>query len=871
MKRESSPRPPRIAQWILGAIRSDRGQFTHLGDFYEEFADIASRRGLPAAQVWYWFQALTSLPGLVANKIFWSCAMFRNYFAIAHRNLIKNRGFSLINLFGLAVGLAGVILIAAYVRFETSYDRFHEKADRIAQVLNAAGTGPNNTPEFFGSWFDTRLPALLAEVPEIIRVTKTVESFFDRVVLRNEESAFVQSGFFVDEQFLRIFSFPLLRGDRETAMNEAGSVILSDRTARKFFGSEDPVGKPLRLKSKSMDYSLTVAGVAADVPPNSQLQFDFLVSQETFRKDPQMSWTLSSVVFDFYTTYVELRHPADKAVVEAKLKDVINKSKTPGDTLNLSLQPFTDIHLRSRLRGRTEGNNEIRFVWMFSAIAAALLLIAIVNYVNLSTSRTTARAKEIGVRKVAGAGRGQLFLQFVGESLFMSELAVVLALTLVRMFWPLFKKLVGIDLEFRILWNAEFLALSIATGAIVGLLSGIYPALVLARLRPVRTLRDFSRSGRKGGILRGGLVVFQFSTAFILLVGTFVIGRQMNFVRLRSLETGRESVVVVPIREEGILRTAAAIRGDFLKNPDVVGVSISSFVPPQPRRFGRLGVRLEKDDGTKFESACAVDSVDENFLDVFQIKLAQGRNVKPGESGVALVNETMAREAGWKNPLGKILDFGGSVKTIAVVGVLKDFHFTSLHTKIAPLALIPQFFPPDSISVRTRPGNISRILAGLRRDFENGSRDQPFEYRFLDEIFEAAYKKEIRSGEFCRIFSALAVLIACLGLSGLTAFSIEQRTKEIGIRKILGASTARLTAYLNFKFLALVILAHLIAFPAAFLTMNNWLRGFAYRADMTVWIFVLASGIAMSIALTTISVQTYKAARMNPADTLRYE
>jgi len=857
-------KPPAAAEWMVPyAVKSE---------FIDAFEEIAAVHGCSAARRWYRGQTLKSLPGFISNRLYWSSAMLKNYLVIAYRNLIKNKGFSLINLFGLAVGLAGVMLIAAYVRFELSYDRFHEKADRITRVLNVRLTGPNKTPAYDGAWFDSRLPAFLAEIPEIVRATKIVEMFADRVVLRNKEAAFVQSGFFVDEQFLRIFSFPLLRGDRETAMNKAGSVILTDRMARKIFGSEDPVGKILRLQSKSLDYSLTVAGIAVDSPRNSQLQFDFLVSQETFRNDPNMSWALkTNVVFDFFTTYVELRQPADKAVVESKLRDVIKKSAAKEESLNPSLQPLTEIHLRSNLRGRIEGNNEIRFVWIFSAIAAALLLIAIVNYINLSTSRADARAKEIGIRQVTGAGRGQLFLQFVGESLFMSGLAVILALALVRAFWPLFRKLVGIDLEFRMLWNAEFLALAAGIGLVAGLLSGIYPALVLARLRPVRSLRDFSRSGRKVGVLRSGLVVFQFSAALILLVGTFVIGRQMNFIRFRTMTARREAVIVVPIRAEGTLQAAPAIRELFLRNPDVVGVSLSSFVPPTPPRLGRFGAKTEKDDGKKFDVACAVDSVDENFLDIFQIGLAQGRNIKPGEKGVALVNETMVREAGWINPLGKILDFGGSFKTATVVGVVKDFHGTSLHTKIAPIALIPGIFPFDAITVRTRPGNVAGILSGLRRDFEIGNKDQPFEYRFLDEIFEDAYKKEIRSGEFFLIFSALAIFVACLGLSGLTAYAIARRTKEIGIRKILGASTERLTAFLNIKFVVLVVSAHLIAFPVAFLAMNSWLRGFAYRADLSVWTFILASGIALMIAWTTISLQTFKAARMNPADSLRVE
>jgi putative ABC transport system permease protein len=570
-------------------------------------------------------------------------------------------------------------------------------------------------------------------------------------------------------------------------------------------------------------------------------------------------------------TYAELRVGADKAVVEAKFPEFL-KRFTPEDSRpELALQPLKDIHLRSQIEGQLATNNQIQVIWLFSAIALVLLLIAVINYVNLTTSRSAVRSKEIGIRKTAGAHRHQLFQQFLGESLALTVGASFLALAFVRLAWPRFQRLVGIDLDFGVVWSPACLILYAGIALAVSVLAGLYPALILSGLHPVRALREFGRSGRQGAVLRKMLVVVQFAASIVLLAGTIVIGRQIHFLQSRNLGYDREQVITIPIREAETQKAAEAIRADYLQNPNVLGVTVSNAVPTEINNFFG-GIQTQTDEGATTKTSFAVGYIDERFLDFYKIGLVEGRNIGPGEKTAALVNESLVEALGWKNPLGKILDIWGRTK-LTVVGVVRDFHFASLHAKIMPLALFPQIFGPgDVIAVRVRPGgDIARILAGLRAGFEKRTKGQPFEYAFLDETFDALYKKEARIGEFFRVFALLAVFVACLGLSGLTAFTVEKRTKEIGIRKVLGASAGRLTVLLNRQFVLLVLLANAAALPLAYFALNGWLRNFAYRIPLTIWTLAVASLATLAVALATISLQTTKAARKNPAETLRSE
>jgi putative ABC transport system permease protein len=861
-------RPPALAEWILRAVFSDQGRFTHLGDFREGFEDVRERRGFAAARHWYWKQTLKSIRGFFRNRLYWTAALLRNSCLITGRHIAKNKWFSLINLAGLAVGLAGFILILAYIRFESSFDRFHEKSDRIFRVLSPAGPAAGGSPEYSDAMFDPRVSALMAATPEIARTTYISRLFMDKVVLRSESgSAQVESGLYADAEFLKVFSFPLREGDRESVLSVPGSIVLSESAAKKLFGSADSLGKALHVSTPFAEYDVAVTGVAADVPSHSSLRFSFLLSLETLRRE--MPALFQGSHFGVLSTFAELRGSADRTSVEAKFRTGMDHGAGEKKNAPPELQALTDVHLRSWIKGQAESNNEIRFVRLFSAIALIILLIAIVNYINLATARTAERAREIGIRQVQGATSRQLFWQFVGEAWIMTGAALAIALALVRLSWPRFQTLIGIDLDIRILWNAEMAALLVPSAAAVGLLAGFYPALVLSRLRPVRTLRDFSRAGRSGSLLRSALVVVQFGAAIVLLAGTIIIGRQLNFIQTRDPGFSRENVAVLPLRELETKRQAAVIREDFLKSPDVLDASVSDSLPADIA--GRVGVSFKKDNGEEARLLCGMPSLDEKFLSLYRIALMEGRNLKPGEKDAALVNETLVRTLGWAHPLGQKIDYRGRFK-MTVVGVVKDFHFSSLVKRIEPLvlkSLRPGF--GDFLSVKLRSGRVPAALAGLKKYFETRTQGQPFEVQFLEEIFNALYRKEVRTGMFFRVFALLAVLIAGLGLSGLSGYAVEKRNKEIGIRKVLGASAARLTVLLNGQFFVPVLIANLIALPAAYGITRRWLSDFAYRIDLTMGTLLLASAMALAVALATISLQTVKAARKNPVETLRRE
>jgi putative ABC transport system permease protein len=869
--KSSAPRPPAAAEWILKQVFSDQEKYSHLGDFREAYEDVRKRRGSAAARAWYWTQTLKSLPAFISHRLSWSLSMLRNYFLIAFRNILKNKSFSLINLAGLALGLAGVVLIMAFVRFELSFDRFHEKAGRIYRVNTGLRDNPESPVSFLDGSADPLAAALAADIPEVARATRMVTFFGKNIILQSENSAFLETGLFADAEFLNVFSFPLLRGDRQTALSGAGSIVLTETTVRKLFGSSDPLGKPISFRRGETVFDLSVTGVAKDIPANSHLRFDFLASLETLRRDKAQAYMFNAWGILNFVTYAELRAGADKAAVEAKFPEFLKKFAPKEFRPELALQPLKDIHLRSQIEGQLATNNQIQVVRLFSAIALVLLLIAGANYVNLTTSRSAVRAREIGIRKTAGAHRHQLFQQFLGESLALTVGASILALAFVRLAWPRFQRLVGIDLDFGMVWNPESLALFAGIALAVAVLAGFYPALILSGLHPVRALREFGRSGRQGALLRKTLVVGQFAASIVLLAGTIVISRQMHFIQSRNLGYDREQVITIPVREAETQKAAETIRADYLRNPNVLGVTVSNAVPAKiDNYFG--GIQTQTDEGATIKTNFGVGYIDECFLDFYKIGLVEGRNIGPGEKTAALVNESLVEALGWKKPLGKILDIWGRTK-LTVVGVVRDFHFASLYAKITPLALFPQIYGPgDVIAVRVRPGgDIAGILAGLRAGFENRTKGQPFEYAFLDDTFDALYRKEARMGEFFEVFALLAVFVACLGLSGLTAFTVERRTKEIGIRKVLGASAARLTVLLNRQFVLLVLLANAAALPLAYFALNGWLRNFAYRISLTIWTLAAASLVTLAVAMATISLQTTKAAGRNPVETLHSE
>lgn len=865
-------KPPRIAEWILKKIHSDNGDYTHLGDFSEVHFQLIQTRGPLAAWEWYFFQVCRSIPGLFKNKIYWSFAMFRNYLVISLRNIVKNKWFSLIKIAGLAVGMAAFLLILFYVQFELSYDRFHEKGDRIYLFTIREPWLRKDVIEYTAGSPEPLAAALISDIPGVVNATRIMKPFADKPVLQYGDNKFFENGFYADHNFLRIFTFPLLLGDPQKALVEPNTIVISEDVAQKLFGKDDPMGNTIVYREGSSIYNLRVTGVAKPVPLNSSKQFEYLISVETLVQDKNKSWMIGAWDIGNFTTFVELAENVDVTEVEEKIftHTVRRIGASPEEIkgMEIALQPLKDIHLRSRIRREESSRMEIRYVSLFLSIALVILLIACINYMNLTTACSASRAREIGIRKVVGANRKQLNKQFIGESCFLTLISMGIALLVIHILLPWFRSLIGIDLPVNYLRNPSFLISIMASWLFVSLIAGSYPAFVLSAVKPVQVFRDFVISGKKGSTFRNLLVVMQFTASVILIVGTIVILGQMNHVKNRRLGYDREHVIVIPTQERETSLKAQAIKTELLQYPEVIGVTVSGALPLNVRsRF--LNQRFEGEDGQTVRMDICFDYVDYDFLDVFRIEMAQGRNFSKDfsdDKSAVIVNETAVKQLGWTHPIGKKLPGRDEYH---VIGVVKDFYFASLHQKIEPMMFLLR--EGSRIAVRIRPGNVSNTVALLKRVFEKNTQTQPFDFFFLDDRFNEMYKKDQRTGEIFGYFSLLAIFIACLGLLGLASFTVERRTKEIGIRRVLGASVYRIVVLLGTEFIRLVIIANFIAWPVAYFAMKKWLQNFAYRIDLNIWMFILAATVALFIAFVTVSYQTFNAALANPANTLRYE
>ncbi|MBN1939035.1 MAG: ABC transporter permease, partial [Candidatus Aminicenantes bacterium] len=795
---DSSLNPPRLAEKILGLICPDGGGFSPLGDFAEGYAEIAERRGRASADAWYAGQILKSIPGFLSTKFYWSIVMFRNYFVIYLRTLIRDRAASLINLAGLAVGIASFLLILTYVRFETGYDRFQENADRIFRVINVNknSTGVRTA--------DPLAAALKAEVPGIDRCVRIMPPW-GKPVLQFEDKQFFQKGYFAENGFLDMFSFPVIGGNAAAALDGPAKIVLTKSLAEKYFGRQDPVGKTMIFKDIAKPRNLTVTAVLRDVPSDSHLQFEYLISLDTLRSDEDFAWMFGSYNVQNFPMYLELAPAASPESVEAGISAWMSRLEAQGSksrpfSRSFRLQALPDIHLKSNFSSDYAETGDPRNVRLFMFIAVLVLLIACVNHINLATARSGLRAREIGIRKVNGAFRVQVFRQFLGESFTIMILAGLLALGLLALVLPWFDSVMGIPLRLSLAGKGGVLPWLAATIVLAALGAGLYPAAMLSSLSPVRTIRGSSDSKRGGSFMRNILVVSQFTASIALVAATLVILDQMRYVRSARLGYDREHVIVMTASEPETREKLPAIKTALEGRPEVVKASLTRGLPTAISQ-GWTGWEAVKEDGTKTSCDFTCDYVDENFLDVFGIGLAMGRNFRAGDKPAVLLNETAVRDFGWTDLAGKKVKFGDT--DYRVIGIVKDFHFASLHKTISPMALI--YEEGNMIAVRVRPGDLVNTLGVLRSVFEENSHGQPFDYFFLDDAFNALYRKETRSGKLFGAFSALAVLIACLGLFGLASFNIARRVREIGIRKVLGASIGRLVLLLNKDFLRLVL------------------------------------------------------------------
>jgi putative ABC transport system permease protein len=807
--------------------------------------------------------------------------MIRNFLLVAFRNLRRNKAFSAINIVGLAIGIAACLLILLFVGHELSYDRYNDKADRIVRVtfqarMQGGGIKEANVMPPVG-------PALKKDFPEVLEATRLREYGMPR--LSNGKQIFREDKFaFADSNFFRVFTIPLLRGDTATALTQPNTIVITKAVARKYFGTEDALGKTIVFKEDNLA-PMKVTGIIDEIPENSHFHFSLLASMTGLPEANDPSWLNSN-----YFTYLLLPKHYDYKKLEAQLPHELDKYAGPqfqkgiglslgdyrkaGNSIDLLLQPLTDIHLHSNLTGELEANGDIRYIYIFSAIAVFMLLIACINFMNLSTAGASKRSREVGIRKVLGSMRGQLLGQFLAESLLLTAVAMILALALVYWALPLFNYLTGQTLNIH--WGSMpwLMPALIGFGLFTGILAGSYPAFFLSAFNPVAVLKGRLTAGKGGARLRSGLVVFQFFISISLIVGTVVVYRQLSYIRHERLGYDRDHVVVV--QEVWWLgKNVDAFRQELLNDPRVASVSLSGFLPAGQSYGDNYMVNP---DGNASQLVKTVNyQVDESYIPTLGMQLAAGRNFSKAfgtDSSAVIVNETAARTFGWgHNALGHTLahtENDGTRKVYRVVGVLRDFHFRSFHELITPLVM-ELGGDYSNMIVRTRTSDYTGLLAEMKRYWADAKAEAPFSYSFLDDRFDDSIKAEQTIGRILGIFAGLTIFVACLGLFGLATFTAEQRTKEIGIRKVLGADTRTIVALLSKDFLRLVALAFLIATPAAWLGMNRWLQDYPYRITIGWWVFALAAGLTLVITLLTISLRALKAALANPVDSLRAE
>jgi putative ABC transport system permease protein len=794
--------------------------------------------------------------------------MLSNYIKITLRTFWKSRLFSTLNIVGMGVGMAAVGLMVLYVVDELSYDRYNAKADRIYRVVQYADwsgghmqLAPTSAP--FAD-------ALKTEYPEIEKTVRFLPEGGGTITYKDTK---IEAGdiFFADNSAFDIFTYPFLYGNPTTALTQPQSIVLTKTLAEKLFGDPSKaVGKAIEFENHFVN---TVTGVIDDIPTNSHLRFSALRSMPANYTN---GWQASELY-----TYVLLSAQSNQKALEAKFPQFFNKylRKELGEGVKyrMELQPLTSIHLHSHLDYEAGPNGNSRTVTIFAIIATLILVIAIINYVNLYTVRSLSRLPEVGVRKAIGSQRKQLIGQFLTESALMALLASLVGLMLMKVFLPFFNELADKSLEInRYGWPATLL-LFILGALLLGALSGAYPALMLSGFRPVVALKGQLGSQFRGRNFRQALVVFQFVAAVVLIAGSVVIYQQMRFFSQKNLGFNKEQVLTFHIDNEGVRQQTDALKTSLRESPLIEGVATASN-PIGNNNIGTNGMIFEKAGVMPTETQVAQRfQVDQDYLNTLEINLLKGRNFSekfPSDvTDAVLVNETLVKKLGWADPIGKrVRYFTGpqQMKEARVVGVVQDFHTYSLQHKIEPLVLqMPAPNDKDNVYVRIQPHKTTEALAYIRTAYKEFDPTAELDFHFLDQNFSQQYKAEQRQGQILLWFTFLAILIACLGLFGLAAFTAEQRTKEIGVRKVLGASVASIVALLSKDFLKLVLLAILIALPLAWYAMNEWLTSFAYRIDLAWWMFALAGLLAVFIALSTVAFQSIKAALMNPVKSLR--
>ncbi len=802
--------------------------------------------------------------------------MIRNYLKTTLRNLWKHKSFTLINIFGLAAGLTACLLIGLYIQHELSFDQFHQKGSRIARaVMHYSVEGTSNKTVMTGTKVGPAIRRDFPEVESFVRVSDPALSQ-STVVVKKGDLLFNESRFiWADSAFFDVFSFKLVKGSTKTVLNAPNQVVLTASTAEKYFGTEDPVGKIIRLEDK-VDYLVT--GIAEDSPSNSQLQFDFVASFISLSAAKNETWWNAN-----YITYFLLRPSTSIPTFEAKIPAYMRKQSaetemTGNNFVTYLMEPLTKVHLYSDAEGGMSAAGDITYVYIFLIIAVLILIIAATNYMNLTTARATERAKEVGMRKVLGAVRKQLFWQFLSESLLLTLGALLLSVLAATAFIPLFNQLSERQLSLQVLFQPVGILSLLAVWLLVSFAAGSYPALALTYFQPIKVLKGAFKNTASGLLLRKSLIVLQFVISVFLIVSTLVVNNQMNYIQNKKLGYDKEHIISLQM-DGRITKNLKTLKNEFRQNPNIKNVALAYETPT----FIQWGDGVETvGTSNPVQKMITAFPGDEDLAKTLDIKIIAGSDLTEADMKLLneaddsksdyrfLVNETLAKQLGWKpqEAVAKKIKLGGRLGEIK--GVFRDFHFASMKQPIGSLGIFPVTWG-NVLLVKMTGNNIPQTLSFMENKWKTLAPHRPFSYTFLDEEYNQMYSNENRISRVFTVFASLAILLACLGLFGLVAYTTAQRTKEIGIRKVLGASVLGITTLLSKDFLKLILIAIVIASPIAWYVMNEWLKDFVYRMEIQWWVFVLAGVVAVSIALLTVSAQSVKAALMNPVKSLKSE
>ncbi len=853
------------------------------GDLTEVFIKYAIDTPLMAKWKFAWSvvkylrpQFIKPLKNYQPNQL----AMFRGYFTIAWRNLIKKKGYSVINILGLALGIACCMLIMMYVNYERSFDNYHTKGDRIYRVTHGwQEDSLANLKSNESHWVWGNAPvgqALKDDFPEIDKVVQ-FSGRSDLLLTHGEITHQEEGVFFADSTVFDVFSWKLLKGNPKTALAAPFSIVLTESTARKYFGNEDPLGKSLKGsessgRSDEGDYLIT--GVMEDIPENSHFRFNALLSMSTFRKSIPEVFTAWGYV-DFYT-YFLVNDKFDRGNFEAKIPAFMKRHiKDPENKSIISIEPLKEMYLGTVAQRQPGETGSIANLYIFSIIGFFVLAIAIINFMNLSTARSLERSKEVGIRKSVGAIRNSLVTQFIGESCIIVGFSMVVALIMVVLVLPGMNNITGRTLALTPFITLQVGAWLILATLVIGIVAGSYPAFVLSSFKPVTVLKGASKSSKMGVTLRQGLVIFQFSLSIALIAGTMVVYFQMNHLLNKDLGFDKERMLILDYNyDEDVNDKRELLKTELERNPAVLSVAFSRSVPGS--YFPNAYTEIITPEGSMKGTAQPVFQVGVDFVNHYGLTLIAGRSYSrehPSDTiGGLVINEAAAKQYGYANPadiVGKKYKQWG--REGEVIGVVKDFNFISLHRNIEPLTLPYEPYACRYVSLKIQSDNLTGVIEDIRNSWAQLVPHRPFLYSFLDDDFNKQYQKDVKFRTLFSTFSSLAIFIACLGLLGLATYTTEVRTKEIGIRKVLGASVSSIVTMIWKDFIVLIVLAMLIATPVAWYSMNRWLEGFAYRIEMQFWFFILAGLSAITIAVITISIHTIQAATTNPVRSLRSE